>query len=94
MAFSYLVKTSFSGDAENIQLQRVAHSDNYCCAKMSQSPTAPICSAREGFLVLKLMFKALHCRLLVGTVIPFVVGLVARHFLHFQATTKFFTIIM
>ena len=80
MTFSYLVKTSFSDDAKNIQLWRVAHSGNYCCAKMSQSPTAPICSAREGFLVLKLMFRALHCWLLVGTVIPFAVGFVARHF--------------
>ena len=46
MTFRNLTKTLFSGDAKNIQLQRVANSVNYTHPKMSQSPViAPISSA-------------------------------------------------
>ena len=37
-----------------------------------------------GVLGLKLMFRALHCWLLVGAIIPFTVGLVAHHFCIFK----------
>ena len=46
MAFRNLAKTLSSGDAKDIQLQRVAHSVDYTHPKTSQSPAiAPICSA-------------------------------------------------
>ena len=46
MAFRNLAKILFSGDARNIQLQKVTHNVNYTHPNTSQSSaTAPICSA-------------------------------------------------